>query len=35
MDPMRASRLAMAIAQKIPRELRKDINSWSAPRWAA
>jgi orotate phosphoribosyltransferase len=31
MDPMRASRLAMAIAQKIPRELRKDINCVVSP----
>ncbi len=31
MDPMRASRLAAAIAQKIPRELRKDITKVVAP----
>jgi orotate phosphoribosyltransferase len=31
MDPMRASRLALAIAQKIPRELRKDINCVVSP----
>ncbi|MCZ8325996.1 MAG: orotate phosphoribosyltransferase [Sphingomonadaceae bacterium] len=31
MDPMRASRLAAAIAQRIPRELRKDIAKVVAP----
>lgn len=31
MDPMRASRLASALAQKIPRELRKDINKVVSP----
>lgn len=31
MDPMRASRLAAAIAQKIPRELRKDIAKVVSP----
>ncbi|HWU02513.1 MAG TPA: orotate phosphoribosyltransferase [Novosphingobium sp.] len=31
MDPMRANRLAMAIAQKIPREIRKDIAKVVSP----
>lgn len=31
MDPMRASRLAMALAAKLPRELRKDINKVVSP----
>ncbi len=31
MDPMRASRLALAIAATIPRELRKDINKVVSP----
>jgi orotate phosphoribosyltransferase len=31
MDPMRASRLAVAIAQRIPRELRKEITKVVSP----
>ncbi len=31
MDPARASRLAIALAQRIPRELRKDINKVVSP----
>jgi orotate phosphoribosyltransferase len=31
MDPMRASRLAMAVAQKIPREIRKEIGCVVSP----
>jgi orotate phosphoribosyltransferase len=34
MNPERASRLAIAIAQKLPRDLRKEIRRSSAPRWA-
>ena len=35
MDPMRASRLAVAIAQKISRDIRSQIQKVVAPPWAA